>query len=454
MSKVKVGFSVSKKQALFLNSYDVDEVLYGGAAGGGKSYGQLIDAFQYAMQYPKSKQLMLRRTFPELERSLILVSLELFPRGLAKYNSSAHRWRFATGSTIEFGYCDNEKDVTRYQGAEFDVVRFDELTHFTEYQYTYLMSRVRGANPFPKMLKSSTNPGGVGHAWVKERFIDPMPPMEVYTDPVTNYRRKFIPSTVFENNFLMEADPGYIERLKQLPEEEQKALLRGEWDIFKGQYFTEWKRNLHVVQPFELPKYWSRFRSLDYGLDMCACYWWAVSDSGKEYIYRELHEPNLNLSQAAKKILELTPAGEEIEYTVASPDLWNRRQETGYSGAELMFKAGLQDLRRADDNRIGGWRAMREHLAPYEDEQGVTTATLQLFSTCLNAIKSIPALVHDEKKVEDAATEPHQYTHAPDSIRYGVMSRPYVPTRPVKPKRPLPHALQTEEKIEGDYVAW
>ena len=159
-----VNFTLTRKQNEFINA-TADEVLYGGAAGGGKSYGQLIDAFLYALKYPGSKQLILRRTFPELERSLILVSLTLYPKEVCKYKGTTHRWEFKNKSFIEFGYCDSEKDVSKYQGAEFDVIRFDELTHFTEYQYTYLISRIRGVNNFPKQIKCSTNPGGVGHAW-------------------------------------------------------------------------------------------------------------------------------------------------------------------------------------------------------------------------------------------------------------------------------------------------
>lgn len=451
---MKIDWEITEKQDQFICS-QVNETLYGGAAGGGKSYGQLIDAFLYAVNHQGSKQLVLRRTFPELERSLIITSLMLYPqqKSFCKYNSSQHRWKFKCGSTIEFGYCDNEKDVTKYQGAEFDVVRFDELTHFTEFQYTYLMSRIRGVNDFPKMIKSSTNPGGVGHAWVKARFIDTVEPNKIYTDPATDTKRIFIPSTVYENKFLMDADPEYIKRLEQLGEDEKKALLLGEWDIFKGQYFKEWRRNIHVIEPFQIPKTWARFRSMDYGLDMCACYWWAVSDSGKEYIYRELHEPDLNLSQAANRIIELTEPGETIDYTIASPDLWNRRQETGYSGMEIMYNAGLEGLRKADDNRIAGWRAMREHLTIFKDEQGIEVPTLRIFSNCLNAIKSIPALVHDEKKVEDAATEPHEYTHAPDSIRYGIMSRPSPAFIIRKPKDILPFALQTPKESE-DFITW
>ena len=144
-----VKFKLTSKQKLFIDA-DCDEVLYGGAAGGGKSYGQIIDAFLFAMKYPKSKQLILRTTFPELERSLIMVSLEVIPKELYIYNQSKHRMRFKNGSIIEFGYLSSDSAVTMYQSAEYDIIRFDELTHFSEYQYTYMQSRIRGVNDFPK----------------------------------------------------------------------------------------------------------------------------------------------------------------------------------------------------------------------------------------------------------------------------------------------------------------
>ena len=167
--------TVTKKQKAFMDA-TATEVLFGGAAGGGKSYGQLVDALIWALRYPGSKQLILRRSFAELEKSLIRTSLSLFPREIYRFNSTAHTGRFQNGSCIDFGYLAAENDVYQYQSAEYDCVRFDELTHFTEAQYVYLISRVRGANAYPKQIKSSTNPGGVGHGWVKARFVDPAPP--------------------------------------------------------------------------------------------------------------------------------------------------------------------------------------------------------------------------------------------------------------------------------------
>ena len=171
---MKINLSVTKKQKAFIDANEC-EVLFGGAAGGGKSYGQMVDALLFALKYPGSKQLVLRRTFAELDKSLIRTSLAVFPKEIYSFNSSTHTGRFKNGSIIDFGYCAAETDVYQYQSAEYDVIRFDELTHFTESQYIYLISRVRGANSYPKQIKSSTNPGGIGHGWVKARFVDPSP---------------------------------------------------------------------------------------------------------------------------------------------------------------------------------------------------------------------------------------------------------------------------------------
>ena len=441
--------TITQKQREFLEA-GADEVLFGGAAGGGKSYGQLVDALLYALRYPGSKQLILRRTFPDLERSLILVSLELYPKEIASYNSSSHRWKFKNGSLIEFGYCDNEKDVYRYQGAEYDTIRFDELTHFTESMYLYLISRLRGANDYPKRIKSSTNPGGVGHYWVKARFIDLGPAGQVQKTPEGS--RLFIPSRVQDNRFLMQKDPQYLRRLENLAEKDKKALLYGDWDIFEGQFFTEWDRSIHVVEPFPIPKEWRRYFAMDYGLDMLAGYWIAVDPQGRAWVYREVYQPDLIVSEAAKAILERDDP--EVYQYLAPRDLWNRRQETGRSVAELFRDHGIH-LTQAGVARESGWLDPKEWLKPGLDEQGEPTAGLRVFSTCPNLIRTLPALQHDPNRPGDCATEPHELTHAPDAIRYFVAGRPRPAARPRKEKTALPFALQENESEEsGGYLTW
>lgn len=404
---------VTARQRDFMQAR-ADEVLFGGAAGGGKSYAQLIDALLYALRWPGSKQLLLRRTYPDLERSLVQEHLKLFPRECYRYAGSSHKGVFDNGSTVEFGFCDHEKDVYRYQGAEYDTIRFDELTHFTENQYLYLMSRLRGANSFPKQIKSSTNPGGVGHGWVKARFVDIGPANTEHR--VSHGSRIFLPSFVRDNTFLMKKDPGYLERLMNLDETNRKALLYGNWDIFEGQYFTEFDREKHVCRPFTLPEHWRRYISIDYGMDMLAAYWVAVDEQRRAWVYRELYRPGLIISRAARAILERTPQGEKIEAVLAPPDLWNARQETGKSAADLFGEEGLL-LTQTSNRRVDGWLAVREWLALREDETGEREPRLKIFSTCVNLIRTLPALAHDSKNVEDAANEPHELTHAPDALR-------------------------------------
>ena len=404
----EINLDITAKQEKFINA-EADEVLFGGAAGGGKSCGQVIDAFLYAMTYKGSKQIIFRRTFPELDKSIIRTALELYPQKLFKYNSSKHTGVFANGSIIDFGYCDNEKDVFKYQSAEFDVIRFDELTHFTEDIYIYLISRLRGANDFPKMVKSSTNPGGVGHTWVKERFIDIGRPDTVHEFETGT--RIFIPSKVQDNHFLMAKDKNYIKRLENLDEKNKKALLYGDWDIFDGQYFAEFKRDIHTCRPFEIPPDWRRYRAIDYGLDCLACIWVAINSIGECYVYKEYAESNKIISDGAKDINNYTD--EKIKLTYAPPDLWGRSQESGKSRADLFREAGLT-LIKSNNDRVAGWLCIKEMLKPNANGD----VKLHIFDTCTELIKCITSIQYDAKNPSDCATQPHDITHLPDALRY------------------------------------
>ena len=412
-------FTITPLQHRFMVARE-DEILFGGAAGGGKSYGQLVDAFYYALKYPGSRQLLLRRTLPELENSLVRTAEELYPRGVYRYLSSRHTGYFENGSILDFGYCDSERDVYRYQSSEYDVIRFDELTHFSESMYLYLQSRLRGAKPYPRQMKCTTNPGGVGHEWVKRRFVDPAPPNTTIQDAFGS--RRFIPARVQDNRFLMEGDPNYISRLQRLPERERRALLEGDWDLTEGRFFTRWDRAIHVVEPFEIPAHWRRHFALDYGLDMFAGLFAAEDPQGIFYIWRELYEPGLIVSEAASRIKE---AYEGTCPHYAPPDLWSRQKDSGRSIADLFRENGVV-LTRVSANRSAGWAALNEWLQP-EKGRG---PRLRIFSTCRNLIRCLPSLQWDPTHPGDCRTEPHELTHAPDALRYLVMGAPGTMPRP------------------------
>lgn len=424
-----INFKISPKQSKFINS-TAFETLFGGAAGGGKSYGQLLDALRYALQYPKSKQAIFRRTCPELEKSIIPTALSSYPAKLYKYNASKHEMTFINGSIIYFCYCDSYSDTAKYQSAEFDVIRFDELTHFPEEIYIYLISRVRGVNGFPKYVKSSTNPGGVGHTWVKQRFIDIGAPNEIHNVKYGEgvYKtRTFIPSLVTDNSFLLNADPEYVSRLQMLPEIEKQRLLYGNWDIMAGQFFSEFDRSIHVIEPFDIPKEWRRYAAIDYGLDCLAVVAAAFDFEGNTYIYRDCAMPNLIISEASEQIKKMTD-GENIRCVYAPPDLWSRSQESGQNRAELFAKNGVP-LIKSNNDRRAGWAVIKEALTL----NGVGhEPKLKIFSNCVNLIESLPALLVDEHDFDDCSTEPHKYTHVPDALRYLMvmhLSKPAVPKK-------------------------
>jgi phage terminase large subunit len=310
----------------------------------------------------------------------------------------------------------------------------EEATNFTEFQWSQIKLCCRTSEtikvPFRPRRYYTANPGGCGHAWFRRIFID-----REYRDGENPDDFVFIPARIYDNTVVMERNPEYLNELKSLPDDLRRAYLDGDWDTFQGMFFSEWNTKIHVVEPFEIPSWWKRFCSLDYGQDMTACYWYAVSSSGQIYVYRELYQPNLILSEAARKIVEMTPPDEHIGYIAASPDLWNRRQETGASGMEIMSRNGLSNLIKAKNSRIQGWRAVREVLKPYPildeqnkevlDEYGEIkkTARLQVFSTCRNLIKCMPLLQYDPHNTEDAASNPHDVTHGPEALRYAIASR-------------------------------
>lgn len=422
--EINIDYKPNKKQALFHMS-DADEVVYGGAKGGGKSCALVMESFAYAMEHEFCEVYLFRETYDDLEANLIREFKMKIPNSLYTYKEAKHDAVLINGSVIKFRHIGSYQDSEHYQGRSIDFIGVDELTKHEERSIQNLLSCLRSIKGYPPRFRGTCNPGGVGHNWVKSRYITATSyGQEVIEDEVTGNKLQFIPARVTDNTVLMENDPNYIRRLENLPEAQKKAFLYGDWDIFEGQYFNEFKSEHHIIKPFEIPSHWRRFRSLDYGLDMTACHWWAVDEDNRCYVYRELHEPNLILSKAALRIIEMTPQNENIQYTVASPDLWNRRQDTGESGVEIMARNGLTHLIKANNKRVPGWRTLREYLSLRTDRYGNQKPSLQFFNNCKAATGNIPLLQHDKVNPEDCADNPHEITHAPESIRYGIMSRP------------------------------
>lgn len=432
----KIIETPNEKQKLFFTA-KTRFIAYGGARGGGKSWAVRKKAMLLALGYPGIRILIMRRTFPELRENHILPLMNDLI-GIARYKETEKAFLFPNGSRLRFGYCENENDVGQYQGQEFDVIFIDEATHFSEIQFKTLTACLRGANRFPKRMYLTCNPGGVGHQWVKRLFID-----KEYRKGENPQEYTFISAKVYDNKALIETDTGYVSMLESLPEDLRRAWLEGNWNVFAGQYFTEFKEELHVIEPFPIPEYWRRYFTMDYGLDMLAGYWIAVDEGGRAYVYREVFESGLLMSQAAQKIKELT--NEKIYAHIAPPDMWNRRQDTGKSVADNFAELGIP-LVKAKNDRVQGWYNLKEWLKPVQDEMGQTIPNLRIFRSCRNLIKSLPVLQFDRLNPNDCAKEPHEYTHAPDAIRYFVAGRPLPAQVPVPKDEDAPKGY--EEQVQ------
>lgn len=385
-------------------------VAYGGARGGGKSWAMRRKFILLCMRYAGLNVLLLRRTLAELRENHALKLLEE-TGSFCRYVERDRCFNFPNGSRLKLGYCDNEKDVLQYQGQEYDVIGLEEATHFTEYQMNFITTCNRSTRKdFTPRMYYTANPGGVGHAWFKKLFID-----KIYLPHQNADDYKFIPAKVYDNKILMKANPEYVKHLENLPDNLREAHLHGNWDVFSGQYFTEFDREKHIIKPFTIDKNWKKFRALDYGLDMTACLYMAVDSLGNVYVYKELYKPNLGLSFMAQAVLELQ-GDNNISYTVCSPDLWNRRQEQAISGITIMAENGLTGTIKAINSRIAGWRVVREYLA---------SNRLKIFENCANLIRTLPQLQYDSISIEDVSDSPHELTHAPEALRYGLMSLPY-----------------------------
>jgi len=396
------------------------DVLYGGAAGGGKSFAMLIDPLRYC-HITEHRALILRRSMPEL-RELIDKSRELYPRAFkgAKFKEVEKLWQFPSGAKIEFGFLERDADVYRYQGQAYSWIGFDEITHLpTEFGWNYLASRLRTTNPEIKTyLRCTANPGGVGAHWVKKRYVESSEPNTSFvgTDGLT---RKFIPARLQDNPHLAE-DGEYERMLQSLPAIQRKQLLEGNWDISEGAAFAEFDPSIHVVPPFEIPSWWERIKSIDYGYAAESCCLWAAIDPEDKtiIIYRELYRKGLTGEALGDIITEME--GNEIKSIAGILDTaaWARTGYTGPTIGEILVNKGHK-LRRADKNRIAGKTQIHEHL---RQDNSTGRPKLQILNTCVNLVKELQALPLSKTNPEDVDT--HASDHAYDALRYLIMSRP------------------------------
>ena len=397
------------------------DVLYGGAAGGGKSFAMLIDPLRYCHN-PVHRALILRRSMPEL-RELIDKSRELYPKAFkgARFREVEKLWNFPSGAKIEFGFLERDSDVYRYQGQAYSWIGFDEITHLpTEFGWNYLASRLRTTDPsLQTYLRCTANPGGVGAHWVKKRYVLPSESNNAFIgkDGLT---RKFIPARLQDNPYLAE-DGEYERMLNSLPAVQRKQLLEGNWDIAEGAAFAEFETEAHVIAPFEIPSWWERVKGVDYGYAAESCCLWAAVDPEDKtiIIYRELYQKGLTGNALADKITYMEESEVKSIPGVLDTAAWAR---TGYSGptiGETLVNKGHK-LRRADKNRVAGKVQIHEHLRKRPDGR----PRLQVVSTCTNLIRELQGIPLSKTNSEDVDTNASD--HAYDALRYLLMSRPRV----------------------------
>jgi hypothetical protein len=442
----------------------VDWLLYGGAAGGGKSELLAYHVHQLSMMYPGHRSLLIRTSLPELRRSLIIRTQVRYAQvevdATLRSVDNVKAWWYGNGSIIEYGYCARDEDVGQFMSAEYDFIGFDEATQFTPYQMLMISGRLRtskkmAASGVRTHVMFATNPGDRGHTFLYQMLVGPTqygkyavvydvsngfedPPivrlvelpddleelqkLEIEHDPNDHLVVAFVPSTVVDNPHI---DPTYKKHLSMLPETERRQKLLGDWDTFTGQYFVEFQRNIHVVPPFPIPPTWQKFRGIDFGTaNPFCCLWGALDPSdGTMYIYREAYAKGLTAAEQARHIKKLSVdhenSPENFSMSVGDPSMFNNTAGTGTTVAGQYQTNGVI-ITKAKNQRVGGWQNTRRYLAPSPVDQVIR---LKIFDNCVNLIRTLPMMRHDRTNPEDLDTKDED--HAVDALRYLLGCRPY-----------------------------
>lgn len=406
---------------------DAQEVLYGGAAGGGKSYALRMWGVTYCMTYPGAQIVLFRETYRQLDDTHIrAVQLEV-PSHVATFSSGNRNLNFPNGSVFQFRFCEREEDVYGYDTTEYDAILFDELTHFAKYTYTYLISRCRSTKewwPGRKILSAAT-PLGKGHSWVKERFVDPSPPNTIWLAPDDEggLRRLFIPAKVADNPALAEADPDYVKVLKAMPKAEYQAKALGDWNVASGQFFKTWSDRHHIIDPFEIDPEWDRFICVDYGFAApYAVIWFArPPESDSAYIYREHYGAGVKPKEQVYRAYQATK-DERIRAVILDPSMFSKSHLKGERfdsiSTDWIQVFTQTSVVKGNNERVPGWKLVRAMMDWQEHGDVVIPPKLRIFSDCKNLIRTLPFLITDKHNPEDVDSDGED--HAADALRYGL----------------------------------
>ena len=454
---VTINYEPTPKQRIF-HASKANEVLYGGAAGGGKTKALVMDAFFRCLKSPGTTAVVFRRTFRELEDTDIKEAKSSYPSSLATYNAGRHEFALVNGSQILFRHCEHESDKFNYSGIEIQFLYFDELTSFEQTVYDFLKTRLRAKKSLGvvPIVRSASNPGNIGHGWVKKMFVDAgeymsIQEQDIYSETLhksKKVRTQYIPALATENPFITE---DYIFELEQKPEALRMALLNGDWDSFEGQVFTEFTNKpehykdrlwTHVIDSFIIPPDWPRYMSFDHGYSKpFACLWWAISPDGTAYLYREwyggkLRTANVGLELTPRQIAEGIIGREAVEMQnnirvdrVADPAIFDKSR--GDSVADQMAPDSTRTgviFHKGDNTRMAGKMEVHERLR--FNDQG--KPGMYIFKNCFDWLRTVPNLPYSQTKPEDVDTNAED--HAYDATRYFLMDHPIAPTTKVKKK--------------------